>query len=378
MGRCERCGLRRPGSSQRNRDSGSGPPSKKTKIQKREWPPCFQNDTQGAFVLDPQTGLFYDTSSDFFYNPRTKLYFSNKRKVYYEYNEKETDKESRLTSEASVHFKQVEQPDDGDSLITGKTTASLAAFNVDEVRMLGNKTDGKKISISLKTKKIGTSNNNALCKTDDLYPERQSAPTLTKEQKKHKLNMDVWSERGMEKRLAAVEEIVVAAARIQSTDPGDRIPLITTKDGKPVCILCKRKFADLEKLEKHQDLSKLHQYNLSLAQQSHGIVDYRDRAKERRVLFGPPDADQSSSNAHKVVEQLPSLDKARAVDRPDMVRPEDNLSEANVGNQMLQKMGWKSGKKLGRQTGSSEQADNLRQDWERIEVLSQVNSKRVK
>mmetsp|Transcript_14934 Transcript_14934/g.16519 ORF Transcript_14934/g.16519 Transcript_14934/m.16519 type:complete len:126 (-) Transcript_14934:279-656(-) len=82
----------------------------------------------------------------------------------------------------------------------------------------------------------------------------------------------------------------------------------------------------------------------------------------------------------------------------DIVRPEDNLGSSNIGNQMLQKLGWKAGNSLGNSgadaghgsadTDSHEEASVQQQsksgnnnggtslqktvlkDWERIESLA--------
>jgi len=59
-----------------------------------------------------------------------------------------------------------------------------------------------------------------------------------------------------------------------------------------------------------------------------------------------------------------------------VIRPEETLNDTNVGNKLLQKLGWKSGEMLGRHTkdGSGANEDvvskNLRSDWERIESLA--------
>lgn len=58
---------------------------------------------------------------------------------------------------------------------------------------------------------------------------------------------------------------------------------------KNICLLCKRKLASPELLQKHLTLSKLHKKNLELlANQSDNevIQSYRDRAAERRSLLG--------------------------------------------------------------------------------------------
>ena len=50
--------------------------------------------------------------------------------------------------------------------------------------------------------------------------------------------------------------------------------------------LCRRAFDSLEQLRKHEAKSKLHAENLAKAQASGGGGAYRDRASERRQIYG--------------------------------------------------------------------------------------------
>ena len=77
----------------------------------------------------------------------------------------------------------------------------------------------------------------------------------------------------------------------------------------------------------------------------------------------------------------PSLEKARTVTTTETVAPDANLGATNVGNKLLQKLGWKNGESLGRRpdentgsgpslVGKEHTLVKLKQDWERIENLS--------
>lgn len=113
---------------------------------------------------------------------------------------------------------------------------------------------------------------------------------------------------------------------------------------KLACLLCKRQFPSREVLEKHQRLSNLHRQNLeelkgkksNTSQKKEPI--YRDRAAERRLKFGEDDPPPVSRGkpAH-IPEPLP----------PPPVSGE--IGEDNVGNRLLQKMGWSAGQGLGRE-----------------------------
>ena len=95
-----------------------------------------------------------------------------------------------------------------------------------------------------------------------------------------------------------------------------------------------------------------------------GAAEYRDRAKERRALFGTEPTPSS------VEKSVPLASK--------VVAPHETL-DSNIGNKLLQKLGWKEGALCGRNADSavgrsSSVNDNLRQDWERIEAIASAGN----
>jgi hypothetical protein len=105
-------------------------------------------------------------------------------------------------------------------------------------------------------------------------------------------------------------------------------------------------------------------------------IDYRDRATERRKMY-ETDPNTKWTVAPPVdvtlVTDAPSLTKARTVTSTEAVTPNQMLNETNIGNKMLQKLGWKGGS-LG--TGKVNGNNHLKQDWERIETLAAAKGKR--
>ncbi|XP_060079203.1 RNA-binding protein 5-like isoform X1 [Ylistrum balloti] len=114
---------------------------------------------------------------------------------------------------------------------------------------------------------------------------------------------------------------------------------------KLACLLCKRQFQTREILVKHQQMSDLHKQNLEALHskaksQNAGAseqekLQYRDRAKERRQKYGippPPEPRMKRPDIPIIPEQA---NKA-------------GISQDNIGNKLLQKMGWSSGQGLGK------------------------------
>jgi RNA-binding protein 5/10 len=71
------------------------------------------------------------------------------------------------------------------------------------------------------------------------------------------------------------------------------------------------------------------------------MQQYRDRAKERRLKYGEV-MDQPKPNMLKE-KYLKAIEE---VDAGPL--PERNIGSDNIGNKMLQKMGWKEGLGLGK------------------------------
>lgn len=99
---------------------------------------------------------------------------------------------------------------------------------------------------------------------------------------------------------------------------------------------------------RHNQISDLHRQNLASWRQKQQLLaaehplQYRDRAKERRQKYGKEDNDGPKPNRLK--EKY-----LKAVEEADSKSvPERNIDSSNIGNKMLQKMGWKEGLGLGK------------------------------
>lgn len=125
---------------------------------------------------------------------------------------------------------------------------------------------------------------------------------------------------------------------------------------KLTCNLCKRAFPSAEVLTKHLKLSNLHKENLQKFKLQQGILDigaanaaqnYRDRAKERRQKYGEADpvpVNRSKERFNREMEKQASIAQTYQASTLASLP----ISEGNIGNKLLQKMGWKAGSGLGK------------------------------
>lgn len=123
--------------------------------------------------------------------------------------------------------------------------------------------------------------------------------------------------------------------------------------GKLTCLLCKRAFQSLEILNKHIKMSNLHKENMQKLNlnsddaSNANSLQYRDRAKERRLKYGevdPPPPNRSRERFEKVFrKQSAQLQKQASSNLAHVP-----IDESNVGNRLLQKMGWTEGQGLGK------------------------------
>lgn len=151
------------------------------------------------------------------------------------------------------------------------------------------------------------------------------------------------------------------------------------------CLLCQRKFKALETLHRHESESQLHKDNLgnletcrqavirklkassdghdgteeakptqeaspSIILTSEATPTYRDRASERRAVFGADTPSKSSTPSNNVkVFQGPKTIPAQSAreDPPPQSAPEKPIDSDNIGSRLLAMMGWAQGQGLG-------------------------------
>lgn len=103
-------------------------------------------------------------------------------------------------------------------------------------------------------------------------------------------------------------------------------------------------------------MSNLHKENLQKYKLQQGILDiggaaqsyqYKDRAKERRQKYGEADpvpVNRSKERFQREMEKQASI--AQNYTASNLAA--QPISEGNIGNKLLQKMGWKAGSGLGK------------------------------
>jgi len=210
------------------------------------------------------------------------------------------------------------------------------------------------IAINLKTKKIRTTKvENVDNATTQSSHGGSVVSNVVKSQASH---IDKWNKKQAELK------------GVSTTDTIPSSQVKRTPKGEPICMVCRRKFKNLEKLRAHEQLSELHRKNLSKLDKKRSTpdmptTDYADRALRRRIMHGQTEANISQPEALRAPE-VPQLPE------------KDSLNDKNIGNQILQRMGWKEDTSLGKERiGNSRSdevniADHLRKDWDRIEMLA--------
>ncbi|KAL7552501.1 hypothetical protein ACHAWF_015750 [Thalassiosira exigua] len=344
--------------------------------------------------------MFYEPSSDFFYDPKTKLYYGNKKQQYYRYD---ADKKPFV-------YQPVGGANGGAGGQAGGPGAQQQVVTVaeenGEVPLEEPNAEARpeppkpKIAITLKTavpkdggagvkslKEAAAEERSKLQEQKKIQERaiRKKESTLSDGAenaagKKRAKDLDKWSERQRESRDDGGEA---------SSSPQK---IKTTASGQPICVLCRRKFASVEKLRQHEKLSPMHKENLAKkaaadaakrAAREKSDTSYRDRTKERRAMYGTH-ADSTAGASHAEALLAQSLGSSSQPKEAEVIRPEETLNDSNVGNKLLQKMGWKSGDGLGRANGAGGEASagsdgtrkddvagNLKSDWERIESMAQ-------
>eukprot|EP00978_Attheya_sp_CCMP212_P047013 scaffold421188_cov47-Attheya_sp.AAC.3 len=429
---------------QHDRNTSRGEPEPSSR--QCEWPPSFESGG-AAYVFDARSAFFYEAASDFFYDPKTKLYFSNKKQMYFQhvpgnhppYEQLLPDETQQTTTTPGLTASSAgEQPTEAITSAADYSTNSLDVFNLPPSKvekknkiMISIKkkpssiiSDQRERSTQVKNNKANNDLPSTLKKSGDKSKAASSTlnEPLTLPQKVKKqpyADIAKWSRLGKETRSeggdASVKKEAAAADKTSAINHATR-PLQTgkplskgeevkkTASGQPICLLCKRKFANTDKLRQHEQISKLHKDNLAKknkavdeakkaattntqSQTMSGAVEYRDRAKERRGMFESVGTVAAVPPMNAAVQLGPSLTRPRNVVETQVVRPDEHLGDSNIGNKLLQKLGWKTGQSLGRkqssatgtdQVGASSNSNDatqyLQQDWERIETMASSSS----
>ncbi|XP_071383112.1 RNA-binding protein 5-like [Centroberyx affinis] len=315
----------------------------------------YQYDESSGYYYDPQTGLYYDAVSHYYYNSQTQQY------LYWD-----SEKQTYVPATADAIAGQ-----------SANMAASSAAAGGKEAK---DKKDKPKSKTAQQIAKDMERWAKSLNKQKENF--RSSFQPISQEERKEAAAADAGFtlfekkqaggfERLMQETLKGPEEEAptssvnttkcgLVAAYSGDSDPEEGgAELEYSEEGldkltdwkKMACLLCRRQFPNKEGLVRHQQLSDLHKQNLEVLRRSklseaeleelerkETELKYRDRAAERREKYGIPEP--PAPKKKKFAQPTPVVNYEQPT--------KDGLNSDNIGNKMLQAMGWKEGKGLGR------------------------------
>ncbi|XP_071391375.1 RNA-binding protein 5-like isoform X1 [Centroberyx affinis] len=317
----------------------------------------YQYDESSGYYYDPQTGLYYDPNSQYYYNSETQqyLYWDSEKQAY------------------------IPAPAASDTSMEQASTANTASSPTGPGPMSGKEKKDKPKSKSAqqiakdmerwakslnKQKESFKSCFQALGQYKD-EDRRESAAAdagFTLFEKKQFAGFEMQSLMMEQVKITEQETSAksgLVAAYNGDSDPEEAGPEKAEEEAgkltdwnKMACLLCRRQFPSKEALLRHQQLSDLHKQNLEIQRRSklseaeleelerkEAELKYRDRAAERREKYGVP---EPPAPKKKKFFQPPT--PAVNYEQPT----KDGLTSDNIGNKMLQAMGWQEGKGLGR------------------------------
>ncbi|NXK03935.1 RBM5 protein, partial [Herpetotheres cachinnans] len=273
----------------------------------------YQYDESSGYYYDPITGLYYDPNSQYYYNALTQQY------LYWD-----GEKETYMPAAEGITYQQ-----------TATTTTTK------EVKEKKEKPKSK----TAQQKEAAVSLNTVYRETAALRPVSRE---LSEQTTLYFRLLKTWS--------AGQRRGLVAAYSGDSDNDEDLLERMENEEEKltdwkkMACLLCRRQFPNKDALIRHQQLSDLHKQNMDIYRRSklseqelealelrEREMKYRDRAAERREKYGIPEPPE------------PKRKKVYDAGTVNYEQPtKDGLDNSNIGNKMLQAMGWREGSGLGR------------------------------
>uniref|UniRef100_A0A0K2TAI4 RNAbinding protein 5like [Acyrthosiphon pisum] n=1 Tax=Lepeophtheirus salmonis TaxID=72036 RepID=A0A0K2TAI4_LEPSM len=306
----------------------------------------YQYDETSGYYYDPVCGLYYDSNSQYYFNSKTNQYH------YWDPDN------------------QIFLPVSSDSMNDGSTSNGSKKK---EDRFKDKNKTAKKIAKdmerwakSMNQRKEAEKEKAAVAATVTIQskptpPKPTPIPASTIVESKSSMN-DVAFTAMIQSRTVKPENTlsVTGLAGISNYGSEEESGDDNNDDDQHTnwetlaCLLCKRQFISKEKLTKHNQMSDLHKQNLASWKSSRGqssqatsaslsTPQYRDRAKERRDKFGTLDEEPRPNKLkEKYLKAIEQAETSGTNETPNKVGSD------NIGNRMLQKMGWKEGLGLGK------------------------------
>ncbi|XP_041835887.1 RNA-binding protein 5 isoform X2 [Melanotaenia boesemani] len=316
----------------------------------------YQYDESSGYYYDPQSGLYYDPNSHYYYNAQTQqyLYWDSEKQTYVPASTNANDGQSdKANGSAATGSKEPKEGKEKKEKPKSKTAQQIAKDMERWAKSLNKQKENFKSSfqpISQEERKEAAAADAGYT----LFEKKQAGLD--------RLMLEV--SRGLEEEppisSVATSKVGLVAAYSGDSDPEEGGAELDGGEGgqdkltdwkKLACLLCRRQFPNKESLIRHQQLSDLHKKNLEVLRRSQMTeaeleelerketeLKYRDRAAERREKYGIPEPPVPKKK--KFSQPTPAINYEQPT--------KDGLNSDNIGNKMLQAMGWKEGKGLGR------------------------------
>ncbi|KAK5933905.1 hypothetical protein CgunFtcFv8_014350 [Champsocephalus gunnari] len=317
-------------------------------------PSTYQYNEATGYYYDPQTGLYYDPSSQYYYNAEIQkyLYWDSEMQMYVSAPSESDTEQVSANSSSTPNIKELKDKKE-------KPKSKSAQQITKDMERWAKTLNKQKESFKSPFQGFGSS------KEDDRRESAAADAGFVVFGKKQTGGLEMPSV--MMEQFQTAEQETPAKSVLVSTYNGDSEPeegaseRATDVEGeitdwkRMVCLLCRRQFPNKDTLLRHQQLSDLHKQNMEIQRRSKLTEDqlkelerketewkYRDRAAERREKYGVPEppAPKKKNTFFKPPAQYSTVDYEQPT--------KDGLTSDNIGNKMLQAMGWQEGKGLGR------------------------------
>lgn len=311
----------------------------------------YQYDESSGYYYDPQTGLYYDPNSQYYYNSASQqyLYWDGEKQTYLPAVDGTAQGTAPTNGTASSTANSKEKKEKPKS----KTAQQIAKDMERWAKSLNKQKENFKNSFQPLSARDEERKESAAADAGfALFEKKQGA--LLERQILPDMMMLVNTE---EERPPKRALVAAYSGDSDNEDEADRLQGMLDEEKltdwkKLACLLCRRQFPNKDALTRHQQLSDLHKQNLDVYRRSR-LSDqdlealelrereskYRDRAAERREKYGipePPEPKRKRQYDAGVVNY----------EQPT----KDGIDTSNIGNKMLQAMGWKEGSGLGRKS----------------------------
>ncbi|XP_076261481.1 RNA-binding protein 5-like isoform X2 [Rhynchophorus ferrugineus] len=293
-------------------------------------------DKTTGYQYDPSTGLYYDPNSTYYWNSVIQKYlFWDHDKCSYSLaptydNTNNAPPPPNTTNAVQEEQKKIVKPEKQDKVKVAKKIAK----------------DMERWAKTLNQKKENSSIKN-ITDAASMLSSASADIGFSVLEKKSTLpsNAPMFKNEINETIEAPKAPLVAAYGESESSGEDDEESLLDFN--KLICNLCKRQLGSSEALTKHAKMSALHKQNLEARRKKKAEsipekIVYRDRAKERRMKYGDPDEPQPSKLKEKYLKALGS---DMPMTQSSVLEP---IGSENVGNRLLQKMGWTEGQGLGK------------------------------